>query len=168
MKTETTTLITKHVFDYLYNKCGYRVGMEVVTPCNGNSIYYGRCDLLGISYDLRRIICVEVKITLSDFKSKHGHNFVGNKNYYAVPLDLVDKIRVLVPKHIGIIAFDTMPYYTDENGIKKYNDAYIVKNCKTQKQIPDDILRDLIRHLTTAQTSNIINLLNKLESREII
>ena len=31
------------------------------------------------------IVCVEIKVSLSDFFSRHGHNFVGNANYYAVP-----------------------------------------------------------------------------------
>jgi hypothetical protein len=31
------------------------------------------------------IQCFEIKITKSDFKSKNGHNFVGNLNYYVIP-----------------------------------------------------------------------------------
>lgn len=53
----------------------------------------------------RRVTCFEVKITLEDFKSQHGHNFHGHRNYYVVPKDLVHKIRDLVPTDIGIIAY---------------------------------------------------------------
>lgn len=49
--------------------------------------------------------CFEVKISKSDFKSKNGHNFVGNLNYYAVPKDLVNKVVDLVPEGIGLIAY---------------------------------------------------------------
>ena len=35
--------------------------------------------------------CFECKTSLSDFKSKNGHNFHGNRNYYVVPKDLVKK-----------------------------------------------------------------------------
>jgi hypothetical protein len=49
--------------------------------------------------------CFEVKITVSDFKSPNGHNFHGHRNYYAVPVDIYDKIRGLVPPGIGIIVY---------------------------------------------------------------
>lgn len=58
-------------------------------------------------YDIGMLItCYECKITLSDFKSKNGHNFHGNNNYYVVPKELVSKISPLVPKHIGIISYN--------------------------------------------------------------
>lgn len=47
--------------------------------------------------------CFEVKITVSDFKSENGHNFHGNRNYYAVPIEIYDKIESLTPPGIGII-----------------------------------------------------------------
>lgn len=37
--------------------------------------------------------CYEIKISKSDFKSKHGHNFIGNFNYYVVPKELYDKLN---------------------------------------------------------------------------
>ncbi len=49
--------------------------------------------------------CFEVKITVSDFKSENGHNFHGNRNYYAVPIEIYDKIESLTPPEIGIIVF---------------------------------------------------------------
>ena len=49
--------------------------------------------------------CFEVKITVSDFKSENGHNFHGNRNYYAVPVEIYDKVKDLVPPGIGIIVF---------------------------------------------------------------
>lgn len=49
--------------------------------------------------------CFEVKITVSDFKSENGHNFHGNRNYYAVPVEIYDKVKDLVPQGIGIIVF---------------------------------------------------------------
>jgi len=49
--------------------------------------------------------CYEIKISVSDFKSDHGHNFNGNRNYYVVPVDIYGKIQSLVPSGIGIIIF---------------------------------------------------------------
>lgn len=51
------------------------------------------------------IVCFEIKVTKSDFKSENGHNFVGNLNYYVVPLSLYHEIKDDVPEGIGIIAY---------------------------------------------------------------
>ncbi len=63
------------------------------------------------------VTCYEVKITFSDFKSKNGHNFHGNENYYCVPKELAAKISNLVPDDIGILA-----YYEGEKqfGLRMY------------------------------------------------
>ncbi len=49
--------------------------------------------------------CFEVKITVADFKSENGHNFHGNRNYYAVPIEICPKIEPLVSPDIGIITY---------------------------------------------------------------
>lgn len=49
--------------------------------------------------------CFEIKISKSDFKSKNGHNFVGNFNYYVVPKELYPEIVELVPDDVGIIVY---------------------------------------------------------------
>lgn len=51
------------------------------------------------------ITCIEIKVTKSDFKSEHGHNFVGNMNYYAVPEEIYKDIKPLVPEGIGILVY---------------------------------------------------------------
>ena len=57
-------------------------------------------------YDVGMMVtCFEVKITLSDFHSKNGHNFHGNENYYCVPKELVPKIESLIPDDVGILAY---------------------------------------------------------------
>lgn len=51
------------------------------------------------------VTCIEIKVTKSDFKSEHGHNFVGNMNFYAVPEELFAEIEPLVPPNIGILVY---------------------------------------------------------------
>ncbi len=46
------------------------------------------------------VTCFEIKITKSDFKSHHGHNFVGNCNYYVIPKELYPDVADLVPEDI--------------------------------------------------------------------
>lgn len=59
------------------------------------------------------VTCYEVKISVSDFKSKHGHNFFGNRNYYVVNAEIYENIKELVPNDIGIIV-----YYKDSGYMK--------------------------------------------------
>ena len=72
------------------------------------------------------ITCYEVKISVSDFKSNHGHNFYGNHNYYVVDSRIYDSIKCLVPEEIGIIA-----YY------EKSGQMRVKKECKF-KEIDND------------------------------
>ena len=49
--------------------------------------------------------CFEMKITKSDFKSKNGHNFVGNRNYYVMPKELYPKVKDLIEEGVGVILY---------------------------------------------------------------
>lgn len=58
------------------------------------------------------IVCVEIKVSASDFMSKHGHNFVGNANYYALPAELFPAVESKIPAGIGVLLFyDTDAFY---------------------------------------------------------
>lgn len=69
------------------------------------------------------ITCVEIKISVSDFHSAHGHNFVGHCNYYAMPTELYKKVKGEIPEDIGVLL-----YYDGMStcGIRK------AKECKPQ------------------------------------
>lgn len=51
--------------------------------------------------------CFEIKITNEDFHSKHGHNFVGNLNYYVMPMKLYKQVKNEIPNNIGVISIAT-------------------------------------------------------------
>lgn len=74
-------------------------------PCP-NHIDDNGCDFQR-PYSVERLgiatTCFEVKITKSDFKSKNGHNLVGNLNYYVVPKAIFNDIEPLVPQGVGIL-----------------------------------------------------------------
>lgn len=66
-------------------------------------------------YDIGMLItCFEIKITVSDFKSEHGHNFCGNHNYYVVPVEIWKEVLPLVPDGIGLLV-----YYPESGMIKE-------------------------------------------------
>lgn len=71
--------------------------------CDETSCRFCSCEKRGSPMIL--LTCIEVKVTMNDFRSVHGHNFIGNMNYYAVPAELVKKIEPFVPVEIGILAY---------------------------------------------------------------
>ena len=80
-----------------------KMGEQVKFPnksCKGCFLHINRVEDIDMC-----TTCFECKITLSDFKSENGHNFHGNRNYYVVPSELVEKIENLVPEEIGIIKY---------------------------------------------------------------
>jgi len=83
--------------------------LSVCPKCGGKEMDSQRCHgcvWRRHSYEIGMMVtCFEVKITLSDFHSKNGHNFHGNENFYCVPKELAPKIEPLVPDDVGILAY---------------------------------------------------------------
>lgn len=71
--------------------------------------------------------CYEVKISKADFKSENGHNFCGERNYYAMPKALYPQIKVEIPPGIGAITFDA------DTGIMR-----IARHCEHRKITEED------------------------------
>lgn len=106
-KTELTQTIERELFKYFYAK-SMRCATEVKCPKENESGWWwnGICDFIAISESGQTFTCIEIKISMSDFKSKNGHNLIGHKNYYCVPSDLVEKVIEHIPKHVGIYSWD--------------------------------------------------------------
>lgn len=65
----------------------------------------GRVDYM--TMDTKEIFrCYELKISKSDFHSKHGHNFVGNYNYYVIPLELYEEIKDEIDNNVGVYTWN--------------------------------------------------------------
>ena len=78
--------------------------------------------------------CYEVKITLDDFKSEHGHNFHGNENYYVVPAELASKIENLIPDDVGIIIYKKTEKF---DGLRTYKKS-------GWREVPQDTMVSLL------------------------
>lgn len=50
--------------------------------------------------------CYEVKSSIEDFHSKNGHNFIGDYNYYVMPLEVYEKVKDEIPYRVGVYAPD--------------------------------------------------------------
>lgn len=47
--------------------------------------------------------CYEIKSSVEDFHSKNGHNFIGDLNYYVMPMDVFETIKGQIPYNIGVL-----------------------------------------------------------------
>ncbi|WP_286152194.1 hypothetical protein [Sporofaciens musculi] len=54
--------------------------------------------------------CYEVKSCVEDFKSKNGHNFLGDYNYYVMPKEVYEKVQHLIPHYVGVLVPDSKHY----------------------------------------------------------
>ncbi len=50
--------------------------------------------------------CYEVKSSIEDFKSKNGHNFIGDLNYYVMEEDVFEVVKSMVPYYVGVLVPD--------------------------------------------------------------
>lgn len=62
------------------------------------------------------ITCYEIKVSFNDFKSLHGHNFIGDENYYVMPTKLLEEIlekdaSLIHDTRIGIYVYDKKRMY---------------------------------------------------------
>ena len=51
--------------------------------------------------------CFEVKSCVDDFKSKNGHNLIGDFNYYVMPFSVYDEVKDLIPYNVGVLTEET-------------------------------------------------------------
>lgn len=46
--------------------------------------------------------CYEVKSSVEDFRSKNGHNFIGDFNYYIMPEEVYAAVCLEIPHKVGV------------------------------------------------------------------
>lgn len=63
--------------------------------------------------------CYEVKSCMADYISEHGHNFIGDLNYYVMPQVLFDSVKYEIPRNIGVIV--------EKNGV-----LYVERKARAQ------------------------------------
>lgn len=50
--------------------------------------------------------CYEIKSSIADFNSRSGHNFIGDFNYYIMPIWVYETIKDQIPKDIGVYCYE--------------------------------------------------------------
>lgn len=46
--------------------------------------------------------CYEIKSSIEDFRSKNGHNFIGDFNYYVMPREIYYEVQKEIPYYVGV------------------------------------------------------------------
>lgn len=49
------------------------------------------------------VYCYEIKSSAEDFKSKNGHNFIGDMNYYVMLEETYNAVKSSIPFYIGVL-----------------------------------------------------------------
>lgn len=97
------------------------------------------------------IICFEIKVSLDDFRSKNGHNFIGNLNYYVMPYALYNAVKDKIPENIGCITY----HYKDENEVGKLRHA---KSCTYVKEVNNDLYNSIMHTVLNRQSKQMARL----------
>lgn len=66
--------------------------------------------------------CYEVKSSVEDFRSKNGHNFLGDYNYYVMTNEVFENVKGEIPFYVGVFVPDNMNYrgeWYDLKSVKK-------------------------------------------------
>lgn len=94
--------------------------------------WYGHERVDYMTYDTNGTFrCYELKVSVSDFHSKHHNTFVGHLNYYVLTPELYDKVKDEIPPYVGVFT------------LNKCGGAYCAKRATRQKPTTDiQVLKD--------------------------
>ena len=72
--------------------------------------------------------CYEVKSSVEDFRSKNGHNFIGDYNYYVMPEEVYEVVKKKIPWNVGVFVPDG--WHHNDNDEKDYCYLRSVSNAR--------------------------------------
>lgn len=81
--------------------------------------------------------CYEIKSSVEDFRSKNGHNFIGEYNYYVMPEDVYEKVSLEIPYHVGVLVPDRLVYSEERYTLKSVKKA---KKCDRNRPVSEMLL----------------------------
>ena len=110
------------------------IAPNAYVPCDKECFYRKK---LTDKQETVAVICFEIKISIADFKSKNGHNFIGNLNYYVMPYELYKNVKELIPANIGVITY----HGKDDNIIGRLRHT---KNCVYQENVDQELYNSLL------------------------
>lgn len=161
------TLLTKKIENILYRKYGHTLGTFICFEVQfGFHVQHGEREYVdAATYNTRdELVCFEIKVSTSDFHSKAKTTFIGNKNYYVMPLELYEKVKDEIPPGIGVQVLCEQDTHFGEDWKYHHSTTYgdsdlvTVKPCKkqsTHKYDQNTILWSFVRSSCNWNNKNI-------------
>ena len=155
-KTGLTTELEKQIWNHTKSRSTFGC-FEVTIGWFGNE----RVDFM--TYETKGIFrCYEIKVSKSDFYSGAALSFLGDYNYYVMPIELFEDVKQDIPNHIGVYAYNGKSLVSVKNAKKQELgiDVHILKNS---------LIRSLYRESERVFSSNdetVVGALRKKVSRE--
>lgn len=103
MKTNLTKEIEKVARHRLVKHATFDMLLDEVGLPNKKIV-----DLMLYNINTKIWRCYEIKISVSDFHSKNGHNFVGNYNYYILTNEVYEQVKDEIPDYVGVYLSNRM------------------------------------------------------------
>ena len=106
-KSELTNRIEKDFLKSIVYTLGKNYACQEVSVTHQKACDTRLVDILRYNRVDNEFICYEIKISKSDFESRNGHNFVGDKNYYIVPEEMIEfvKEKLKFNRQVGLIEY---------------------------------------------------------------
>lgn len=135
MKTEETKRLEMAIWKAT-NKQGVFGCFEVTIG------WFGKERVDYMTYDTKgNFRCYEVKVTKADFHSPCHNSFLGNLNYYVLPLDLYEEIKQEIPDWVGV-------YVVGRHGFAECAKKAKRRPVEDPEKLKDSLIRSLCREVT--------------------
>lgn len=109
--------ITDRLNFLMYNQiCKKAIYFASEVTLRDGLVDYGRVDYV-VFDQLKTWRFYEVKSSIEDFKSKAKWTFMGNYNYFIMPVDVYEKVKADIPSNVGVYVANKD--YTKLKNVKK-------------------------------------------------
>lgn len=99
-----------------------------------------------MTYDTQNVFrCYEIKVTKSDFHSKHSNSFVGNYNYYVLTPELYEQVKDEIPDYVGCYVGQTCVKKAKRQNIEDRKTIVKSELVPHTEVLKDSIIRSLYR-----------------------
>lgn len=103
-------------------------------------------------------VCYEIKSCKADFSSGYGRNFIGEKNYFVMPMETYKELIHDIPRGVGVLvpvpdsadAYEEFQHPTDLSENRKWR-LHTIRNAYTQgrKRSTTELLFCMLRSSTS-------------------
>lgn len=113
-RKQTTKRLSEQLEEYLNPNCDPRIYIAKEVTFDYGTPMQRRVDYMRFrplnntvsGIEKGNVYCYEIKSCPEDFASAHGHNLIGDYNYYVMPYETYEKVRDKMAYRTGVICPD--------------------------------------------------------------